>query len=271
MNRRIGLVVIAVVLAAIGAVAVYSYAHNADKRAVAKTRSTTVLYAQRQVPVGMTWGAAVKGSYFKQEKVPVDSSPTSALASTDVSIPLDYVATSDIGAGQIAVREMFGERQAKTGILAIPKGMQAVTVSLQTNADVAGFVQNGSEIAVYGTFKVKGGDTTAVKNGTFGGANNGDPQLVVTKLLLARASVIAASQGAPSDLNGPNNATQTSNNNSDTILVTLALNQADSERIILAQATGQLYLSLLSSDSVTNVDGGTLNVGIFQPKPIFSQ
>ena len=106
MNRRIGLIALALVLAIVGTLAVYSYAHNADKRAVEKTRSTSVLYAQKAIPVGTTWGQAVKDGYLKQEKVPVGSAPTSALPNTDASVPLDYIATSDIGAGQIAVREM---------------------------------------------------------------------------------------------------------------------------------------------------------------------
>ena len=271
MNRRIGLIALALVLAVVGTVAVYSYAHNADKRAVDKTRSVTVLYAEKAIPVGTTWGQAVKNGYFKQENVPVDSAPTSALPNTDASVPLDFVATSDIGAGQIAVREMFGERQAKTGILAIPQGMQAVTVLVPTNADVSGFVQNGSEVAVYATFKVAAPENAAGRNGTFGGANQGDPNLVVTKLLLPRVSVIATSQGAPSDLTGPKPADANNTNNTQTIMVTLALNQKDSERVILAQETGHVYLSLLSDDSITNVDGGTLNVGIFKPAPIFAQ
>jgi pilus assembly protein CpaB len=270
MNRRIGLIALALVLAVVGTLAVYSYAHNADKRAVEKTRSATVLYAQKAIPVGTTWGQAVKNGYFKSESIPVDSAPSSALPNTDASVPLDYVATSDIGAGQIAVREMFGERQAQTGILAIPEGMQAVTVLVPSNADVAGFVQNGSEVAVYATFQVAAPAGAAGKNGTFGGANAGEPKLVVTKLVVPRVSVIATSQGAPSDLNGPKDSSN-SNNSTATIMVTLALNQKDSERLILAQETGHVYLTLLSRDSITNVDGGTLNVGIFKPSPIFVQ
>jgi len=53
------------------------------------------------------------------------------------------------------------------------------------------------------------------------------------------------------------------------VLVTLALTQAEAERIILAQQVGQLYLGLLSNTSVTAADGGVTNVAAFKPAPIF--
>src|SRR5579863_257837 len=116
MNRRIGLIALAVVLAVVGTFAVYSYAHNADKRAVAKTRSAQVLYTQKQVPVGTTWGDAVKGGYFVQQRVPINSVPTNAVQDTNASIPLDQVATYTLASGQIVVRTMFGDKTATTGI-----------------------------------------------------------------------------------------------------------------------------------------------------------
>ena len=261
MNRRIGLIALAVVLAIVGTFAVYSYAHNADKRAVAKTRSAQVLYTQKQLPVGTTWGDAVKGGYFIQQRVPIDSVPTNAVQDTNASIPLDQVATFTIASGQIVVRPMFGDKTATTGILPIPKGMLAVSVNLPANADVAGFVQNGSEVAIFVTFKVVFPAGSAAAAATTGGAD-----VYVTKLLLPRVTVVAASQNAPSDLNGAKNATSTSNGN---VLVTLAVSQRDAERMILAQQTGTLYLGLLSSTSVTGQGPGVYNTVDLRPAPVF--
>jgi pilus assembly protein CpaB len=262
MNRRIGLIALAVVLALIGTVAVYSYAHNADKRAVDATQSAKVVYASKQIPAGTTWDDAKKGDYFTVEKVPVDSAPSNAIATTEVSIPRDQVATADIAAGQIVVRPMFGEKTATTGILAIPKGKMAVSVTLPSNADVAGFVQSGSQVAIFHTFKIGKGKNSSLPNVDIGGGTD----LYGSKLLLSRVDVIATSQDAPSDLNGGK-----SNNSTTNVLVTLALSQPEAERMILAQQTGQLYLALLSDSSVTAPDGGVLNVLKFTPAAIYTK
>jgi len=147
---------------------------------------------------------------------------------------------------------------ATTGILGIPKGLQALAVTIPSNADVAGFVQNGSAVAIYLTSKIKlptsSTNTQSITAGT---------DLEVTKLLLPRVSVIAVSQDAPSDLHGGGS---TSSNN---ILVTLAVSQQDAQRIINGQTVGSLYLTLLTDSSVTADDPGILNVGKFNPAPIF--
>jgi pilus assembly protein CpaB len=256
MNRRIALVAVAIVLALVGTIAVYSYAHNADQRAVAKTQSTTVLVAQKAVPAGTTWSEALKGGYLQEQRVPVDSAPSSALSSLTALVPVGEVATAGIAAGQIVLRPAFGEKSATTGILAIPAGKMAVSVTMGSNADVAGFVQNGSEVAIFATFKLAA-SAASKAIGT---------DLYTTKLLFARVGVIATSQAPPGDLNGSKTA---QNGGGAGVLVTLALSQAEAERIILAQQVGQLYLGLLSDTSVTAPDGGVTNVGVFSPAPIF--
>lgn len=267
MKRRFALIAIAVVLALVGTIAVYSYAHRADQRALAKTRSTTVLYAARQIPAGTTWQDAVKGGYLTTEKVPVGSVPTHAIASPTASIPDGYVTTAAVPAGQIAVREMFSETQVTTGILNIPKGYQALSISIPVASDVAGFVQSGSEVAIYATSKVATANAPADIVGSSNGSGS-KPDVYVTKLLLPRATVIAASQEAPGKLDGASSNQNTSNSN---VLVTLALTQSDAERLILAQQIGTLYLSLLTADSGTAVDAGIWNAIVSKlPAPIFA-
>ena len=260
MNRRIALIAVAVVLALVGTFAVYNYAHHADQRAIAKTRSVTVLVAQKGVPAGTRWGDVLKGNYLQEEKVPVDSAPSSAISSLTASVPVEQVATADISAGQIVLRQSFGEKSVTTGILAIPAGKLAISVTMASNADVAGFVQNGSEVAIFSTFKLAPAKTSTAFKGAVG------TDLYATKLLFARVDVVATSQAPPGDLNG---SKANANGNAGGVLVTLALTQAQAERIILAQQVGQLYLGLLSNTSVTAADGGVTNVAAFKPAPIF--
>jgi Flp pilus assembly protein CpaB len=269
MNRRIVLVAIAVVLALVGTIAVYTYAHHADQRAIAKTRSTSVLYATKQIPPGTTWRDAVSGGYLTSEKVPVDSAPTHAIPSTAASIPSSYVTTAGIPAGQIAVTEMFGETQVTTGILNIPKGYQAMSISVPVASDVAGFVQSGSEVAIYATSKIASSNPPASVVG--GDSSGSKPDVYVTKLLLAKVTVIAASQGAPAKLDGANGSQNNNNTSNTNVLVTLSLTQNEAERVILAQQVGTLYLSLLTPDSGTAADNGIWNAIISKlPSPLFT-
>lgn len=263
MNRRIGLIALAVVLALAGTIAVYSYAHNADTRAVDATRAAHVLIAQKSVPPGTSWSDAVKGGYFSEERVPLNTAPSSAVGSLDDSIPLDEVTTAAIASGQIVVRPMFAAKGSATGILAIPKGKMAVSITLPSNADAAGFIQNGSDVAIYSTFKL---DKDSVKGTPLAGKHGiGGTDLYTTKLLLPRVAVIATSQDSPSDLNGGKSTSTLTTN----VLVTLAVTQAEAERLILSQQIGQLYLALLSDSSVTAPSGGVLNTLIIHPAPIF--
>lgn len=263
MTRRIGLVALAVVLALAGTLAVYTYARHADQRAVAATTATTVVVAQKQVPAGTSWTDAVKGGYLTTEKVPTDAAPASALRRLPASIPSTEVASADIGAGQIVVREMFGAKIATTGPLQIPKGDMAISVSLPNNAEVAGYVQSGSQVAIFTTFKVVPvGKTqpTTVTGGT---------DVYSTKLLLPRVDVLAVSQSAGSDLNGSQSTGGMTSSSNDNILVTLAMPQQDAERLLLGQQIGQLYLGLLSQNSTTAPDAGVSNAVVFKPSPIF--
>jgi pilus assembly protein CpaB len=266
MTRRIGLIALAVVLALVGTIAVYGYAHNADKRAVAAARSVQVVMVDKAVPAGTSWSDAVKGDYLSQERVPVNSAPSQAIGSLQAAVPDDQVATAQIAAGQIVVRQMFAKAQAATGILPIPEGKLAIAVSMSSSADVAGFVQPNSEVAIFITAKITkpdAGASPAPVAGALGGAD-----LYVTKLLLPRVTVLATSQAAPADLNKASTASNNSANG-DNLLITLALTQQQAQQVILAQQTGQLYLGLLSDTSKTAPDGGVTNVGVFKPTPIF--
>lgn len=272
MKRRIALVALAVVLAAAGTVAVYAYVHRADQRALAGTRATQVLIADRTIPAGTSWSDAMSGGYLHTDHVPASTVPQNALTSATAPIGRREVAGADIAAGQILLRQMFADRQAATGALQIPSGDVAVSVAVPTSADVAGFVEARSEVAIFATYRLaKGvakGHAPAASQATFGGQND-SVNLYATKLLLPRVSVLATSVAAPTDVSGASNASDVSSQTQSSVTVTLAVSQNDAERLILSQTVGQLYLALLSSDSVTAPDGGVINAASFSPAPVF--
>jgi len=272
MKRRIAIVALAVVLAAAGTVAVYAYTRKADQRALADTKAAQVLITDRAIPAGTKWSDVISGGYVHTDRIPVATVPQDAVSSVAAPIGRAEVTGSDVGAGQVVLRQMFGDSKAVTGALAIPAGQIAVSVSVPSNADVAGFVEPHSDVAIFATYKLAGkkaSDGSTSTPDAMGGQND-SVDLYSTKLLLPRVTVLATSIAAPSDVNGANTAGDaTSSSSTSTVTVTLALPQKDAERLILSQTVGQLYLGLLSSDSATAPDSGVVNVAKFAPAPIF--
>lgn len=259
MNRRIVLIAVAVVLALFGTFAVYSYAQNADKRAVAGGRAVKVLIATKRVAAGTSWSDAVKSGNLSVQNMPASSTPQSALSGLDAGISQNAVAQSDIAPGQVVLREAFGAVTSQTGVLAIPKGLIAITVALGADADVAGYIAPRSNVIIFVTAGLK--EPAGTKQATTAGDT-----LTVTRTVVPRASVIATSAAAPTNLVGKSNDTSAAQGS---VLVTLALSQKDAQRVINQQKIGQLTLGLLSDTSVVTQDGGYVNAGVFHTAPIW--
>lgn len=256
MNRRIVLIALAIVLALVGTFAVYTYAKSADNRAVADTRTTSVLVTTKDIPAGTSWADAVKGGYLTSEHLPAGSAPSSALSSVaQAAIGKHAVAAADIAPGQIVLRQAFGTATPKTGALSIPKGDIAISVSLSSDSNVANYVAPGSQVIVFVTAKLKDKRVT----GPVGGDD-----LYVNRTVVPRAEVLATSTAPTTDVAGATGGTATSDS---TTLVTLALSQSDAQRVILQQQVGQLYLGLLSASSKVGMDGGVVDAGNFKPVP----
>jgi pilus assembly protein CpaB len=258
MKRRIVLVGVAVVLALFGTFAVYGYAHSADQRAAADGRAVQVVVATKRVAAGTSWKDAV--SSLSVQNVPASAAPQSSLNGLDAGISATSVAQSDIAPGQLVLREAFGPAVAQTGVLAIPQGKIAISLSLGSDADVAGFVGPQSQVAIFVTAPLK-----------LIGKNHSDTsgdQLTVTRTVVPRAEVIATSQATPTNVAGQT-AAQSTSTVAGTVLVTVALSQQDAERVINQQKVGQLTLGLLSASSKVTQDGGYLNAGVFHTAPIW--
>jgi pilus assembly protein CpaB len=263
MKRRIVLIGVAVVLALFGTFAVYGYANSADERAVAGGRAVHVVVATKLVAAGTSWKDAVASGTLSVQNVPASAAPSSSISGLDAGIASDAVAQSDIAPGQLVLRQAFGSATSQTGVLAIPKGKIAITVSLGADTDVAGYVGPRSQVIIFVTAPLK-------VLGKQEQDTSGD-QLTVTRTVVPSAEVIATSQAAPTDVDGQT-ATQDNSTAAATtgsVLVTLALSQQDAERVINQQNVGHLTLGLLSATSRVSQDGGYVNAGKFHTAPIW--
>jgi len=218
-RRRIVLIVSAVVLALIGTGVVYSYINSADQRALNGVKAVSVLVASKPIPAGTAWSSI--GQYTSTQSFPESSVPTSSLKSTSAAVGGSKVTTFAVSTGQVLTSEMFAATAAPaTGSLQIPGDRQALTIALTPKADVGGYVNPGSDVAVY-------------------------TGLAQTTLLIERLRVLAVSQAPLVGLTGPG-ATSPSQ---ESLMVTLAVTQQQAQQLVTAQNHGGLYLALLTSTS----------------------
>ena len=246
MNRRLLMIAGAVILALVGTAAVYDYVKNADTRAIAGKQAVNVLITVKRIPAGTAASDVRSGGYVRTDHLPADASPQGSIS----AITTDWdtqVATADIQPGQVVLRAMFGNPQPTTSGLAIPGDKVAVSIKLTTDADVAGYVQPGSQIAIFDTFVLLDGKNTP--SGSKAGGDKNDNW--ATKLLLPRVDVLAVSQAAPSGTKPSNSTTSSSDPSTTNLLITVAVSQTDAERLIQVAQTGMPYAALLTSNSAT--------------------
>jgi pilus assembly protein CpaB len=261
VKRRVLTVTLAIVLAVLGTAGVLAYVHGANARALAGQQAVSVLVAQDKIPSGTTAGTALQSGMLVSQKLPASAVPSEAVSSITADVS-GLVIGTDVQPGQVLLRPMLVTSSQLTGALAIPQGMVAVTVATCMTGAVAGYVQPGSQVAVFGTYS----DTTNNGSQSCGGGGStagsgGQTNLahVHTRILLRRVLVLAVGAAAASGQNGTSSGSTTPNGSSGTssqnaVMVTLGVNQADAERLITLDSSGLTYLALLTPSSVTSYD-----------------
>ena len=260
MTRRILTLIVAIVLAVIGTGAVLIYISKADQRALAGQKAVSVLVATQQVPAGTTAGAALRDGSLQAQNLPAASVPADAVRSIGPAVS-GLVLSANLPSGELLLRPMLVTKTVAATGLAIPTGKVAVTVQLCLQKAVAGYVRPGSQIAVFNTFyKGKQGDFTANCTGTTWQA---DATNVATRLVLTNVSVLAvgsASTGTTSTTTTTTTGVFSQSNNSASsdsstvLMVTVAVSQADAEKLIHMAEDGLPYLALEGASSGTKVD-----------------
>jgi pilus assembly protein CpaB len=151
-----------------------------------------------------------------------------------------------------------------TGGLKIPAGKVAVSVSVSGSQRVAGYAQAGSKVAVFDTFNVAEGHGRTPAGD---GLQKQHQYNQATRLVLSSVEVLAVGpQGSGASAGSPKSgalAADTGNSSSDQVLVTVAVGQADAEKLVHAAQTGAVYLALLTDTSRTSPGDGVDNRTIF--------
>jgi pilus assembly protein CpaB len=224
MGRRTLLLIAALVVAALGTILIFVYVRNADERAQADAQPVEVLVATKQVTTGTTAADASAAGAFELQTLPQSAVAEGALP--DISVIADKSALTTIFPGQQILVQMFGQPQSVSG-LSVGKGKIAMSVQLGDPERVAGFVVPGSDVTIFWTDQA--GDTMAI---------------------LPKVEVLATGTTTLSTQTTTDSGQSTTSEIPQAIL-TLETDQIQAQRIINAQANGEMYFGLLGDGTQT--------------------
>jgi pilus assembly protein CpaB len=250
MTRRLIAITVAIVLAAVGTAGILWYVTSVDSRAQSElTDPVRVAVADKQIPAGTSGQVIREQNLVRYVQMPKGVVPEDDVLG-DIGADLDNkVVTANVEKGYMVLHSMFGERSQVASGLPTPPGKMAVTVETGAPEQVAGYVRPGAEISIFTTYKLldaEGHETDRTR----------------TKLLLPRVQVLGV---------GPNRDTETTGSAGaeGALLITVAVNQTEAERLILAKSTGTLYLGLLTETIDPKPGPGAENIDSGPTTPLF--
>lgn len=265
MARRILAAAAALVLALVAGGAVLFYVRTADARALAGQEAVKTWIAAEPVPAGTSLRTAIDDGLIRPELVALKGVPAGALQDRDLDD--DLRATGDIVPGEIVLAERFDDEVAVEGRLVVPEGKLAVTVELTDPAKVGQFLDVGSRITVFDTFNVQEADPSGT---TPAGDRLQDRHEFTraTRVLLPDVEVLAVGQTTtkqttadPALAEQPAGVTATTTQT--VTLVTVAVDQAQAEKLVHGIHTGTLYFALRSGNIEVVVGEGTNDRQLF--------
>ncbi|WP_338748799.1 Flp pilus assembly protein CpaB [Janibacter alittae] len=257
MNRRVIAVLVAVLLAVVGAALVINYVRGADQRAVADAQPIPVYVASQVVPAGTTLKDALRSELITETTVAAAAFPSGALEEIGPDNNA-LLALSDVAAGEFLMADRFGTTPTGEKAIQVPSGMVAMSVELSDPARVGEFVTPGSNLAIYATHEIK------LTGGSDEATEFNDLDVQGTSVLLPDVQVIAMGDTA---LSAPKPAQddeeQAQQDSAPSFLVTVAVDPKDAPRLAHGITEYTLYAGLRGSDVKIGTDSHANDITIF--------
>jgi pilus assembly protein CpaB len=253
MARRSVLLLVAVLIALIGTSLIVVYVQGIDARATEGQELVEVLVATESLEAGETVAAAQEAGKFEKKDVRRDDVVDGALSST--SSITDLVAVAPIYSGEQLIAKKFGTL-GDTDSLVIPDDKMAVAVELTDWERVAGFVNPGNEVAIFGT---------AI--GAVRITPNGDETKLGdwTRIILARVPVVGVGTTSVTSRTTQSEDGEEITEEVPKTILTVALTQAEAEKLVHADRTTDLTFALLG-DQTPSQDEPGVGLGATMPE-----
>ncbi len=243
MGRRTILLVVAAIVAVVGSGMVFLYVKGADDRAKAAQAPVQVLKAVAQIEPGESLAQASSAGKIDLMDVPAEQRLEGAMDAIGESGEL--VALARIYPNEQVTSSKFGT-SGEQDTFSMPAGKFAISVNMTDTGRVAGFVAPGSEVALFVNSSV------------------GEAQEAGVRLLLPEVQVIAVAQttvttATTTDVEGAATTTEALPRT----LITLAVDQEEAEKVLLATKVGEISFGLLNEKSKVTPSAGVTEQNLF--------
>ena len=229
MKGRGFVVVLALILATLATVGVFMYSRGVQEEAKSGGTMVPVVVTQVDVPARTDLDQLIKDDQFKIIEVPAGVVVDGAVTSLD-QLKGKSNSVAILAGEQIPAARISGA--VPGGVLAIPEGMEAMTVSLDAPRAVAGAINAGDHVTIYSTFD----------------AGRGGAKETTTAVLVPTAELLAVYRPIASTTLGGDESSTSSEQVPGSLTVTLALSPEDAQHFVFTMEAGTVWFGLLPPD-----------------------
>jgi pilus assembly protein CpaB len=250
MARRSMLLIVAILIAALGTAMIVLYVRGIDDRATQGQELVEVLTATAVIEAGETVSAAQEAGKFEAKQVRREDMVAGALDSTEDITEL--VALGTVYPGEQIISDRFGTLGSIENLV-IPDDKMAVSIELTDFERVAGFVNPGSEVAIFGSA------ATPVRR-----LPDGTEQTLsaVTRIILTRVPVIGVGTTSVTSTTITTDGGEQVTEAVPRTIITVAVTQEEAEKLVLADRTTELTFALLGAETDSRDKAGVNPVDI---------
>ena len=229
-----GLVVfLALILATLATAGVFMYSRGVKEDVQTGGTMVPVVVTKVDIPARSDMDQLIKDDQFRIIQVPAGVVVNGAITSVD-QLAGKNNSVAILAGEQIPAARISGN--VPGGALAIPEGMEAITVSLDASRGVAGAINAGDHVVIYGTYS----DFTDIETG--------EKVPTVTNVLVPTAELLAVFRPLASSTFGGGEESTSSEQIPGSLAVTVALTPEDSQRFVFTMETGRVWFGLLPPD-----------------------
>jgi pilus assembly protein CpaB len=231
---RVLAIVAALVLAGIATYAITTYIRGIEDRAFADAELVEVFVAQQEIPQGLSAAAAGEAGLIERGTIPSRNLPEGAITSLEQISGL--VSAERILTNEVLVRgRWIDPSDASVAAIEIPENFEAISVQVEVPPGVAGFIRGGDQVSLIATLEIPG-EQTIEEDGTIVEA----PPDIRTQYLLQGIQVLTVGQRVVTE-EGADGVQESAAQ----VLLTVALEPEDAEKLVFAIQNASLYFTLL--------------------------
>jgi pilus assembly protein CpaB len=237
MNRRIVAAFVAAALALGAFVSIFLYVKNAEDRAMNGVVAKDVYVVVNTITKGTL--AENLGTNVQVAKLPAKAVPVQAVI--DLADIRSMAASVDLVAGEVLLTSRFVDPTvAAQDTVAVPKGMEEMSVLVKAEQVRGGVLKPGDTIGVVLTVKATASTPFNVPGmGTVTIDGDSITKQIMNKVLVTRIQGAAVPAAKASESGTP----------ATSVMITVALSTSDIEKLTWAQSAGALLLTVQNKDT----------------------